>query len=216
MKRMNGWRVALFILLFIAPCVHEAKALPKQQDAQHHHEHHNASDMKGAYEKSVLTGKTIPDINLLSQDGKKIHFYEDLLKEKTVIVSFIYTSCGNVCPMLGENLAKLQGLLGERLGKDIHLISISTDPVTDTPERLKAWAKMFGGKSGWTLITGQKADIEKLTIALAGAVVEKGMHDPIVLLGNQDKGIWKTAFGLASPERLVEMLQGISETPAKP
>jgi protein SCO1/2 len=211
MKIISLWRIALVVLLFIASYTQEAGALQKHEHSQHAHTGHNSSDMKNAEKKNKVVRKIIPDVELLSQDGKKIHFYEDLLKGKTVVVSFIYTTCGSVCPMLGENLAKLQGLLGDRLGKNIQLISISTDPVTDTPERLKTWAKMFGENPGWTLITGQRADINKLLIALAGYIVDKGMHDPVILIGNQDKGIWKSAFGLADPERLLEMLQQVSE-----
>jgi protein SCO1/2 len=209
MKIIGVWKVALLVLLFIAPYTQEAKALQKQEHSQHLHDGDKSSDKKRSYREAGR--KSIPDVELLSQNGRKIDFYNDLLKGKTVVISFIYTTCGSVCPMLGANLAKLQGLLGARPGKDIHLISISTDPVTDTPERLKAWAKMFGEKPGWTLVTGQKSDIDKLSIALVGSVADKGMHEPVILIGNQDKGIWKSAFGLAEPERLLEMLQQVSE-----
>jgi protein SCO1 len=211
MKIISLWKIAFVVLLFIAPYTQEARALQKQEHSQHIHEGHNSPVMKNADRKNIITKKTIPDVELLSQDGKKIDFYEDLLKGKTVVISFIYTSCTNVCPMLGANLAKLQGLLGDRPGKDIQLISISSDPVTDTPERLKAWAKRFGEKAGWTLVTGPKADIDKLSIALVGSVADKGMHEPVILIGNQDKGVWKSVFGLAEPERLLEMLEQIAE-----
>jgi cytochrome oxidase Cu insertion factor (SCO1/SenC/PrrC family) len=212
----NGWlcstaKVVFVVLFFIVFCTAQARALQKQEHSQHIHQGHNSPAVKNADRKNVITKKTIPDVELLSQDGRKIDFYKDLLKGKTVVISFIYTSCTNVCPMLGANLAKLQVLLGDRPGKDIHLISVSSDPVTDTPERLKAWAKRFGEKAGWTLVTGAKADIDKLSIALTGSVADKGMHEPVILIGNQDKGVWKSVFGLAEPERLLEMLQQVTE-----
>jgi protein SCO1/2 len=213
MKIIDVWIVALLVLLFIAPYRQKASALQKQEHSQHVHDGYKSSDKKRSYREAGR--KSIPDVELLSQDGRKIDFYNDLLKGKTVVISFIYTTCGSVCPMLGTNLAKLQGLLDARPGKDIQLISISSDPVTDTPERLKAWAKAFSDKPGWTLLTGQKADIDKLSMALVGSVAEKGMHEPVILIGNQDKGIWKSAFGLAEPERLLEMLQEVSRHPTK-
>lgn len=209
------WKnLALALSLLLAAQANAAitpQAEKQREQSTSVHNHHNPRDMNGANEKDEIDKKPIPELEILSQEGKRIRFYDDLLKGKVVVISFIYTTCANVCPMQGENLSRLQELLGDRLGKDINLISISTDPVTDTPERLKTWSKMFSAKPGWTLVTGRKADIDKLMTALVGYIVDKGTHDPIVLLGNQDKGRWVTAFGLASPERLVKMLDEMSD-----
>ena len=87
---------------------------------------------------------SIPDLSLLDQQGRKIHFYSDLVKGKTVAINFIFTTCTTICPPLAATFAKTQKLLGDRLGKDVYLISVSVDPVTDTPERLRAWGKVWG------------------------------------------------------------------------
>jgi protein SCO1 len=87
-------------------------------------------------------------------------------------------------------------VLGERLGKDVHLISISTDPETDTPAQLRAWGAKFGARPGWTLVTGEKAQIDEVVLALIGDIVRKGAHSPIVLIGSDVRGEWVQEYGL--------------------
>lgn len=98
----------------------------------------------------------IPDVDCVDHNGKKLRFHTDLVKGKVVVISFIYTSCPYLCTRIGESTARLQTALGSRLGRDVHLISVSTDPVTDTPERLKAWAKRLKAKDGWRLVTERR------------------------------------------------------------
>src|SRR6185295_7987397 len=89
----------------------------------------------------ISSSKTlkIPDVEVLDQDGNVRHFYTDLIKDKTVAINFIFTNCTTICPPLGATFARVQKEMGDKVGKDVHFISISVDPVTDTPERLKAW-----------------------------------------------------------------------------
>jgi len=84
------------------------------------------------------TKMNIPDVELLDQDGRKIHFYTDLVKGQTVVMNFIFTTCTTICPPLGASFARVQKELGDKAGRDVRFISISVDPATDTPERLKA------------------------------------------------------------------------------
>ena len=102
---------------------------------------------------------SIPDVELLDQDGRKIHFYSDLVKGKTVAINFIFTTCTTICPPMGATFASVQKELGDR---DVQFISISVDPVTDTPERLKAWRAKFKAGPRWTLVTGEKEKIDEL------------------------------------------------------
>src|SRR4030095_10984245 len=97
---------------------------------------------------------SIPDVNVLDQDGNALHFYSDLIKDKTVAINFIFTNCTTICPPLAATFARLQKEMGDKVGKDVHLISISVDPLTDTPERLKAWGAKFKAGPGWTFVTG--------------------------------------------------------------
>src|ERR1051325_2332559 len=106
----------------------------------------------------------MPDVEVLDQNGKKMHFYTDLIRGKTVVLNFIYTDCTAICPMMGRSFSRLQAALGEKLGREVYLISVSMNPETDTPERLKAWGEQFGAKPGWILVTGEKASMDKLLI----------------------------------------------------
>jgi len=155
---------------------------------------------------------SIPDVDVFDQDGKRIHFYSDLIKGKVVVISFLFTTCKLYCPMQGENLSKLQGALGARLGRDINLITVSVDPETDTPERLKAWGAMFGAKPGWTFVTGAKPEIDKVSMALTGAEAIKGAHSAVVYIGNDKTGIWTRAYGLHDLERFSKIIEEVTNS----
>jgi protein SCO1 len=149
----------------------------------------------------------IPDLALLDQDGKRVLFYSQLLKGKVVAINFIYTTCAAFCTAQGATFSKLQALLGDELGKSVNLVTITTDPEVDTPERLKAWSVTFGVKPGWTMITGEKKAIDEILKALTGDTGRTGMHSPIVLIGNIDKGVWIRDYGLENPERLAATIE---------
>lgn len=149
---------------------------------------------------------TIPDVELLDQDGRKVRFYSELVKGKTVAVNFIFTTCTTICPPLGATFARLQRELGARAGSDVRLISISVDPATDTPERLKAWGAKFKAAAGWTLLTGPKPQVDELLRALGAATASPAAHTPTVLIGNDAAGQWTRAYGLAGPAVLVGLI----------
>lgn len=154
---------------------------------------------------------SIPDVMLLDQDGNKVRFYTDLVKDKVVVINFIFTSCTIVCPPLGSNFARIQSVLGERLGKDVHLISISTDPETDSPAQLRAWGAKFGARPGWTLVTGEKTQIDELLLALIRDIARIGAHSPIVLIGSDARGEWVQEYGLAAPARLLKVIDDLNK-----
>ncbi|MFY9821901.1 MAG: SCO family protein [Thermoanaerobaculia bacterium] len=150
-----------------------------------------------------LDGLSVPDVPLVDQDGKPVHFYSDLVKGKVVAMNFVFTSCTTICPPMGANFAKLQKLLA---GKDVHLISVSVDPAVDTPERLKAWAGKFGAGPGWTLVTGDRNEVNRLLKALGVFTAGIADHSPLVLLGNDAEHRWTRAYGLAPPVKLAELI----------
>jgi protein SCO1/2 len=164
------------------------------------------SPVKDTPEKLSFSKASIPDVVLLNQDGEQVRFYSDLVKNKVVAINFIFTTCTTICPPMGAHFSKLQKLMGERVGKDFHLISISVDPLTDTSQRLKAWGEKFNAGPGWTLLTGPKHDVVKLLKALGVFTADKWDHTPIVLIGNEATGQWARAEGLASPAKLAEII----------
>jgi protein SCO1/2 len=159
------------------------------------------------YASHASSKMTIPDVEMLDQNGNKVHFYTDLVKGKTVAINFIFTTCTTICPPLGATFARVQKDLGERAGRDVQLISVSVDPVTDTPERLKAWsAKFHAADEGWTLVTGAKPQVDELLRALGAASASPSEHSPAVLIGNEAMGQWTRTYGLARPGVLVKLI----------
>ena len=180
-----------------------------------------AGQTQQAVSDEVTTRKAIPDIKVIDQDGNARYFYSDLVKGKTVVVNFIYTTCTTICPPLGAMFGRLQKSLGSNVGKDVFLISISVDSVTDTPARLRAWAAQFGTNAGWTLVTGEKADLSRLLKVLGTDTSSPENHSAMVLIVNDKAGIWKRVYGLGSVTALTRsvrqmMTAGPSETHVVP
>ncbi|HEV2835664.1 MAG TPA: SCO family protein [Pyrinomonadaceae bacterium] len=148
----------------------------------------------------------IPDVAVLDQDGNERHFYTELIKDKTVAINFIFTNCTTICPPLAATFARVQKDLGDKVGKDVHFISISVDPLTDTPERLKAWGAKFKAGTGWTFVTGEKPEIDKLLNALGAAVSKREDHTPMMIIGNDSKDVWTRTYGLSRPSQLVALI----------
>lgn len=148
----------------------------------------------------------IPDVRVLDQDGNSLNFYTDLVKGKTVAINFIFTTCTTICPPLTATLRRVQQQLGERVGRDVRLISVSVDPVTDTPERLKVFASKFKADAGWSFVTGDKPEIDKLLAALGVAVADKTDHSPTIIVVNDTTGKTTRTYGLAPPTRLAQLI----------
>lgn len=190
--------------------------LPGVVAAQHDHGHHDPAEPdahahhrapRGAtVEYRTEEGLSIPDIPVVTQDGREVRFFQDLVEGKVVAMNFVFTTCTTICPPLGASFGKLQEELGEKIGRDVHLISVSVDPLTDTPERLKAWGEIFGAGPGWTLVTGDKDEVTQLLKALQVFTPDIRDHSPVVLAGNAATEAWTRAYGLAPPKELAEIL----------
>jgi len=148
----------------------------------------------------------IPDVEVLDQDGNVRHFYSDLVKGKTVAINFIFTNCTTICPPLGATFARVQK---ELVGKDVHFISVSVDPLTDTPERLKAWGAKFKAGAGWTFVTGNKPEIDRLLLALGASAARREDHTPSVIVGNDTKDVWTRTYGLAKSFQMVTLIENV-------
>ena len=150
-----------------------------------------------------------PNVELITQDGKKVHFYDDLIKGKIVAIDLMYTTCHYACPLETARLAQVQKKLGDRVGKDIFFYSISIDPEHDTPEVLKAYMEKFHVGPGWTFLTGKKDDIiflgRRLGIYTDASVNADG-HVPHLLIGNEAIGQWMRLSALDNPSFQARMI----------
>ena len=90
-------------------------------------------------------------------------FYEQYIKGKTVLINFFYAQCDQgVCDQVMSKLAKVQQLLGDRVGRDRFLVSITLAPTDDTPQALKTYARGIKAKPGWSFLRGSVEEIDDL------------------------------------------------------
>lgn len=127
---------------------------------------------------------------VVTHDDKKLRFYEDLIKDKIVVVNFIYTSCRDVCSLATARLAQVRQMLGDRVGRDIFFYSITLDPAVDGPEVLKKYAANFYTGPGWLFLTGTPDNIEVIRHKLGERTKSLSDHRNDVLLGNDATGEW--------------------------
>jgi protein SCO1/2 len=149
------------------------------------------------------------DVQLVNQDGDTMRLYSDLIDGKIVIINSFFASCSGSCPVMAGNFAQIQKHLGDRLGKDVNLISISVDPTADTPEKLKEYAARFHARPGWYFLTGKKANVDLALRKLGQYVNDKNDHFSIIIIGNQRTGLWKKALGVAKPEDLIPIVDSV-------
>ena len=155
-----------------------------------------------------------PNVPLTTQDGTVVHFYDDLLKGKAVVINLVYTRCTASCPLETAKLAQVQRLLGHRVGKDVFFYSISIDPKHDTPEVLKAYARRFHVGPGWLFLTGKHEDIQlvnkKLGLASLIDAWNRDGHQPALMVGNESTGEWIRSSTVESPKFLARMMSDFS------
>jgi protein SCO1 len=171
-----------------------------------------------------------PNVPLVTQDGTTVRFYDDLLKGKSVAVNVIYTRCKDECPLETARLVQLQGVLGERMGKDIFFYSISIDPEYDTPKVLKAYAEKYGVGPGWLFLTGKPEDIKliakKIGLSRGSDAANRDGHTASLMVGDVDAGQWMRNSAVDDPRFLAstigtflgwrDLKQGRSYTEARP
>ena len=167
----------------------------------------NQKEVKG--ETLSPARKYFSDVELINQDGQKVRFYSDVLKDKVVIINTFFTTCVSVCPPMNRNLEKIQEVLGDRLGKDAFLVSISVDPETDTPPRLKEYSRRFHARPGWLFLTGTKENVNWALYKLGQYVETRDDHTTIIIIGNEPKGLWKKAIGLAKLDELMKIVDDV-------
>ena len=154
-----------------------------------------------------------PDFTLQTQEGRNVRFYSDLIRNRVVVVNAMYTVCTGVCPTNTASLLALQEALGDRVGKDIFIYSISLQPDFDSPAALKNYANKYGVKKGWTFLTGKSADIEVLRRKLgfydSDPLIDANLsnHAGVFRIGNDLRNRWfMTPAGTSTKQVVASVL----------
>lgn len=164
------------------------------------------SRMPGSSDNDATRRNYFTDLRVTTNDGRELRFYSDILKDKTVLISFYYLDCGTVCPLQNKILAELQNLLGERLGKDILVLSLTVDPARDTPELVKAYARAWNAKPGRLFLTGSKINVDWINYKLGYYTEDPPTHKATYLLGNVRSGHWMTLLPDTKAKSLADHL----------
>ncbi len=155
------------------------------------------------------------DARLTTHEGKQVRFYTDLLKGKRVLINFVFVGCTDVCDSVTQNLATVQELLGDRVGREIFMYSLSLQPEFDTPEVLNDYAKRFDVRPGWSFLTGAAAEVEMLRQRLGYADIDPVLdadifqHAAMLRIGEERLDRWAMSAALLQPESLVQAINRV-------
>ena len=169
-----------------------------------------------------VKARYFPNVELTTHEGKKVRFYDDLIKDKIVVINFMYANCEDICPPVTMNLVKAQKILGERVGRDIFFYSITLKPEQDTLKDLKHYAEMHGVKPGWLFLTGKPAEIEMLRRSLGfvdpDPEVDKDTSNHIgnLRMGNEPYILWSACPGMSSPIWIVKSILRLDRSEKQP
>ena len=156
-----------------------------------------------------------PNLVLTTHEGKKVKFYDDLVKDKIVVFNMFYAKCEGICSPVTRNLVRVQNLLGDRVGKDIFIYSFSLKPKEDTVPALKHYAEMHKVKPGWLFLTGSPDDMEllrrKLGFVDPDPEVDKDTSNHIGVLkyGNEPLQRWGGCPGMQAPDAIAEAISWV-------
>ena len=200
MKALRDFARILGIVLLAIPQTGPAEVVRDTAAAASEAEKAAASEQKA---RNYFT-----DLEVVDQNGKRLRFYSDVLKDRVVLINFIFTSCDFACPMLVQRLNKTRSLLVDAVRDDVWFVSISIDPETDTPEVLRDYRARF--RANWTFLTDAEHDIITLRRKL-GLYVEEiqdgsNNHNVSMIIGNQATGRWMKRSPFENPHVLADQL----------
>ncbi len=186
--------VTVFILLFVCSVV-----FAQGEDA---HERHKQM-MQQEKADANLADIALPNTALINQHGEEVRLTDDIVGDRIVVVNFVYTTCTTVCPVLSAIFSQVQNKLGDRLGHDIVMVSVSVDPLRDTPARMKNYASKLGAGEGWVWLTGQKQDVTDVLEAFGAYTPNFEDHPSMILVGDGTSGKWARFLGFPAADQII-------------
>lgn len=151
------------------------------------------------------------DRTLLNQDGEEVRFVNDVIGDNIVVMDFVYTTCTTVCPVLSALFTQVQGKLGDQLGDEVIMVSLTVDPIRDTPQRLKAYSAKHHAGESWVWLTGPKSTVDDVLTGVGAYTTSFEDHPSMVLVGDGRTGEWKRLFGFPSPDRIMQVVNELQD-----
>ena len=169
--------------------------------------------------RELIQRRHLPNVELITQDNERVHFYTDLVKDRRVVIQFMFARCKDVCPVITHHLAEVQRLLKGRVGRDIFFYSITLSPEEDTPRDLKNFGKVHGVGPGWTFLTGKPEDIFLLRKSLGFFYdnpkedADRNNHSGMLVVGTEPLLRWAMCQGGADPKWIATVIQTEADAP---
>ena len=154
-----------------------------------------------------------PNIGLIREDGKPVSMVDEMNDGRPVVLNFIFTDCGAICPLMTQTFAEFQRKLGSESSR-LHLMSISIDPEEDTPPRLREYMQRFRVGPGWNFYTGTEAASVMAQKAFNLYRGDKMSHTAVTLIRPSPTASWRRIDGLATPDELVREFHAALAEPA--
>jgi protein SCO1/2 len=152
--------------------------------------------------------RAFSEIQLIDHEGREVLLHRDLIHDKTLVMASFFTSCVAVCPKVTEMMSDVHRRLGVRSGRQVHLLFLSVDPETDTPERLRAYRERHGiDDPNWLFITGTPENMDLALRELGFFSDTAENHTSLVVVGNEQAGNWRKADGLGRSKAVMKLIR---------
>lgn len=197
--RRTAWVIVATSLLLLAPVI---AANATMTDAER-------------FAAETKAREYFTNLEVIDQDGNRLRFYDDVLKDKVVAINFIFTNCQGACPLMTQNLSMVRDMLGVELGTDIHFVSISIDPVRDTPAAMKEFAETHrADQEGWRFVTGDPDNLAHIVKRLGQYTDDVEAHSTLLIAANVRTAHWTKIPPNVPPNGVVERLRLLIEEDA--
>jgi protein SCO1/2 len=196
-------KAAAAVLAGLVMLAFTAATAVAEDDSPDPHAAHRAMLQKPAADATASSDIRLVDKLLTTSHGEEVRFASDVIADHIVVMDFVYTTCTTICPALSAIMQQVQAGLGDRLGADVRLISITVDPVRDTPARLRDYAARLRAAPDWLWLTGEKGSVDDVLHGLGAYSPNFEDHPSIVLVGDPQNGTWKRFFGFPGSAKIL-------------
>jgi protein SCO1/2 len=198
-----------FSRIFVVGILTAIAAMPAaaRADEDPHAKHRAMMKQKSQPAESVDID--LRDQMLMTQHGEDVMFVSDVIGDNIVVMDFVYTTCTTICPVLSALFTQVQTKLGDDVGDEIWLVSMSVDPIRDTPQRMKAYSAKHRAGDGWLWLTGPKPAVDDVLTGLGAYTTNFEDHPSMILIGDGRTGEWRRLFGFPNPDRIVQIVNDL-------